>query len=494
MSEENEDIELPDAATTQRLRSVAVVATTPNRGRSPCRHFFHPYGRYVIPISPYGWYRVLVYSRNSGHTIDEVLDKLRLAVAPRKLRHYYFHEGGEPDEDRDKGATFTFYVDSYKLAAKLQQRGHRPPVIGVRVSDAPPNVQVDDFYRWKVRKVIVSRYDTEKRCLNLRRLYADDSWKGEFCALQQFECLEVIIEIMEQEMPQLRRLLLDENHLCNLSGFRGVEQRFSRLQSISLTHNELKSLHELRVFDRLQLSELNLRRNPLPRNCEQLLVIMFPHLRALNGHRLRWTRSCSPSDGEIDSDLEIVSVSEGNPVLLTPQPRPLYLASHSLNKQTGIRKFVRRFLKAFDGDKRSTDLEGFYHDNTLVTLTLEKEQAAWFTNTPYAVYGRQLLTSRQDVLQMFAAWPITRHLPSTMTLDLTVVQWKMLSVSITGCFEEIGATEQLRHYMRTFVLTRSQESDDFRIANELIYLGRAIHSRGHGEDSHRVSIASSTIS
>jgi len=77
---------------------------------------------------------------------------------------------------------------------------------------------------------------------------------------------------------------------------------------------------------------------------------------------------------------------------------------------------------------------------------------------------------------MFEAWPKTRHLPSTMTLDLTLVQLKMLSASITGCFEET----ELRHYMRTFVLTRSKETDDFRIANELIYLGRAIHSRGHG--------------
>ncbi|XP_034488135.1 nuclear RNA export factor 1-like [Drosophila innubila] len=471
------------ATKSQKLRSVAVVVAPPDKARSPCKQYFHPYGRYIIPISPYGWYRVLVYSHNSGYTIEEVLDKLRLSVSPQRLRYYYLHEGGEQDEDRDKRATFTFYVDSYKLAAKLQQKGHRPPVIGVRVSDGPPNIQVDDFYRWKLRTVIMSssRYDPGKSCLNLCRFYADDCWKGEFCALQQFQCLEAIIEIMEQEMPQLRHLMLDSNHLSILSGFQGMEQRFSQLKSISLEHNELKSLHELRVFERLQLKKLNLRRNPLPRNYEQHLVIMFPHLRALNGQRLRWQRSSSPgefivSDTDIDSDVEIVSVSECKPVVLLPEPRFFYLAPHSLNMQPGIRKFVRRYLKAFDGDKRSTDLEGFYHDNTLVTLRLDKEQASWFKNTPDAAHGRQLLASRQAVLQMFEAWPKTRHLPSTMTLDLTLVQLKMLSASITGCFEET----ELRHYMRTFVLTRSQETDDFRIANELIYLGRAIHSRGHG--------------
>jgi len=65
-----------------------------------------------------------------------------------------------------------------------------------------------------------------------------------------------------------------------------------------------------------------------------------------------------------------------------------------------------------------------------------------------------------------------------MTLDLTLVQLKMLSVSITGSFEEIGTSDQLQHYMRTFVLTRSMETDDFRIANELIYLGPDSYDRG----------------
>lgn len=79
---------------------------------------------------------------------------------------------------------------------------------------------------------------------------------------------------------------------------------------------------------------------------------------------------------------------------------------------------------------------------------------------------------------MYASWPKTQHLPSTLTLDLTLVQPRMLCLSITGSFQEgIGTTELLRHYMRSFVLTRSKESDDFRIANELIYLG----CHGHGQ-------------
>ncbi|KAH8312864.1 hypothetical protein KR044_013380, partial [Drosophila immigrans] len=237
-----------------------------------------------IPISPYGWYRILVYSHNSGYSNAAVLHKLRRALAPRKLRCCCLREDGQLDEERERGATFTFYVDSYKMAAELQLRGHRPPVIGVRVDDVPPSIEVNEMYRQKLRKVILSRYDVDKRCLNLSRFYADEQWEeGEFCALQQFECLEAIVGIMEQEMPRLRRLLLDNNHLCSLDGFRGVEQRFRKLKSISLQHNELESLGELRVFEQLtRLEKLNVKRNPLPLNYEQHLVIMLPQLRKLN--------------------------------------------------------------------------------------------------------------------------------------------------------------------------------------------------------------------
>lgn len=481
MKKKKEDINLSNVNLSNRLSSIAVVASTEVQTRSLYKHYFHPFGRYVIPISPYGWYRVLVYIHKSGITIEKALDKMSMAVAPQKLRYHYFHEGGDEDDDQDKRASFTFYVDSYKLAVELQQRGHQPPVIGVRVSDGPPNIQVDDFYRWKVRKVIMSRYDSEKHCLNLSRFYADNNWKGDFCALQQFECLEVIIDIMEQEMPQLLSLQLDNNHLFLLVGFIGVERRLPQLKNISLQHNELKSLRELSVFEHLQLIELNLRKNPLPLNYEQLLIIKFPHLRKLNGQPLSSSRSSSSNevivnDSEIGSDVEIVPISEYKPFVIWPETRALYLVSHDPNIQPGIRKFVRQYLKAFDGGKRSMDLECFYHDNTLVSLTLAKDQPSW--SRPYSGFDRQLLASRPVVLKMFESWPKTRHLPSTMTLDLTMVQLKMLSVAITGSFEEFGTSEQRRHYMRTFVLTRSMETDDFRISNELIYLGRDSHGRG----------------
>lgn len=62
-------------------------------------------------------------------------------------------------------------------------------------------------------------------------------------------------------------------------------------------------------------------------------------------------------------------------------------------------------------------------------------------------------------------------------MDLTLVQPRILCLSITGSFQEgIASTEILRHYMRSFILTRSKDTDDFRIANELIYLAR----EGHG--------------
>ncbi|XP_060649868.1 nuclear RNA export factor 1 [Drosophila nasuta] len=423
----------------------------------------YPYGRYAIPISPYGWYRILIYSHKSGYSNAEVLNKLRRVVAPRRLRIYYLQESGqlEEEQEQDRFATFTFYVDSFKLAAELQLRGHCPPVIGVRVDDEPPRIEVNDIYREKLRQVILSRYNAAKRRLNLSRFYADDQLRGEFCALQQFECLEAIIEIMAQEMPRLRHLLLDNNHLCILDGFRNIEKLFPRLKSISLQRNELKRLRELRVFEKLRkLEKLNVRRNPLPLNYEQHLVIMMPQLRKLNRRRAtRWRRVITVRDTDSDSDVESV---------VMPKPSNLHR-----DQQPGIRKFVRRYLKAFDGDQRSSDMERFYHDNALLSLTLAKDQGSAAWTAPYATFDRQLLATRQAIHELFTAWPKTLHRAATMTLDLMLVQPKMLSVSITGTFmEKQQQQQQQRHYMRTFVLSRSHETDDFRIANELIHLDR----------------------
>lgn len=336
----------------------------------------------AVPISPYGWYRVLVYSHNSGYTVNQVLDKLRLAVAPRRLRYYYLHRGGEQDVERDTRASFTFYVDNYKLAAELQLRGHCPPVVGLRVNDRPPNIRVDDALKWKLRQVIMSRYDATRSSLNLCRIHAHAFWKDEFFAMQQVECLEAIIDIMEQEMPQLRCLLLDKNHLCYLGSFRNVEHRLPRLKCISLQRNQLKSLRELRVFQRLRLTELTLHRNPLPRNYEQHVLFMFPHLRVLNLCLVRQNHirqkdvinvSESESESDSDSDVQLVSISERKPPVL-PEPRVTYLVPHELTPELRIRRFVRRYLKAFDGDDRRSSLRHFYWSHVLVSFTLSEER------------------------------------------------------------------------------------------------------------------------
>lgn len=395
MTRDKENVESSDKKTSKRASSIT-AEQKPSKSQTTYTRYFYkrkqkslPWQRRPVPISPYGWYRVLVYSHYSGYTVNQVLDKLRLAVAPRRFRYYYLHQGGEQDYERDNRASFTFYVDNYKLAAELQQRGHCPPIMGLLVNDRTPYIKVDDALRWKLRKVITSRYDAGKRCLNLSRLHADEDWRGEFCAVQQVECFEAIVDIIEQEMPQLRRLLLDNNHLCYLGSFRNVEHRLPRLQCISLQRNQLKTLRTLRVFQRLHLTELKLRRNPLPRNYEQQVLHMFPHLKVLNSYAVRpristWKSrqnvvSISESGSDSDSELQLVSVSERKPAVM-PEPRVSYLAPHELTPQLGIRKFVRRFLKAFDGKDRRSSLRRFYCRHAMVSLTLSKERsllASW---------------------------------------------------------------------------------------------------------------------
>ncbi|ALC46971.1 nxf4 [Drosophila busckii] len=412
-----------------------------------------------LPISHHGWYRVVVFTML---TPPEVLRQLQWHLMIRKLRYYYFHEGGEEDVAEDEHASFTFYVKSYKLANALLQRGQHLALAILRVSDKPPQLQVDAAYRWKLRKLLLLRYDEKRRSLNLRRFYADKHWRREFCALQQFELLEACFEIMAQELPQLRHLRLDHNYLVHLGAFSGVEQLLPQLKSISLRRNELNDVRLLSMLQPLHITELNVRRNPLPRNYKQQLLQMLPQLRKLNGHRIRI---------RVSSELKLLP--NVKPELLLPEFKAAYVTKRARGLIAKIRGLVLLYLRAFDRSdccKRHLTLKRFYQKPALFSLSFSKQLASIL---PYAAWAKKQLVSRYELLCMFERWPQTKHLLPTLTLDVMLFRPLMLQLVLTGCYNEtLGKLKLRRYFVRNLWLTRDDEQSAFRIANELMYLGR----------------------
>ncbi|KAH8330820.1 hypothetical protein KR067_007864, partial [Drosophila pandora] len=243
-----------------------------------------------IPVSIYGWYRVLVFCDNRRESKGRVMRRLHRLVSPNRLAPRYMHPGGEKDAPDDVDAFLTFYVNSYVIASELNRCSMSEPRLYLKVSDRMPLVKIDNAYRWRLKKTLKARYDSRKRSLDLTQFYTDEAWREEFCALAQPHCLYEAISIVSSIMPDLLSLKLDRNHLRNLWPFVHLEQRLPSLQCISLLNNDLDSLSMLQVFQFLPLTELDIRRNLLPSGYENDVIRMWPSLKILDGTPIRLGR------------------------------------------------------------------------------------------------------------------------------------------------------------------------------------------------------------
>nr|NP_731156.1 nuclear export factor 4 [Drosophila melanogaster]AAN13351.1 nuclear export factor 4 [Drosophila melanogaster] len=235
-----------------------------------------------LPRSIYGWYRVLIYSTDRRLTFNRVLRRIRCILTPLKINPRYKHTGGEQDTAEDSWALFTFFVDSYDVASALFRRGWVDNQIWLKVSDRMPKIWINSILRLHLTMVLLDRYDPVERSLDLTLFYKDKALCGEFFALAESNCMSTVLGIVDREMPELERLILDGNHLTNLWVFRKVERRFPRLHSISLKHNDIENIYSLRNLQFLPLAELNLLDNPLPAGYEKEVLDIWPSLQVLN--------------------------------------------------------------------------------------------------------------------------------------------------------------------------------------------------------------------
>ncbi|KAH8243150.1 hypothetical protein KR032_005005, partial [Drosophila birchii] len=235
-----------------------------------------------LSVSTHGWYRVLVFSKDHLG-VNRVLRRIRQKIRPLKLTPHYLHSGGEFDAAEDSGALFTFYVNGFAVASALFRLERVSSRLWLRVNHRMPIVQYDTAHRKALKQAILARYDPLQQSLNLTLFHNDGNLQGMFFGLANPHCMSSVLWILAREMPGLKQLWLDRNHLTTLQPFYHVERRLPQLQSISLENNDLNSLASLRPLEFLPLVELNLRRNLLPPDYEIDVVYMWPRLKKLNG-------------------------------------------------------------------------------------------------------------------------------------------------------------------------------------------------------------------
>ncbi|KTG47644.1 hypothetical protein cypCar_00033244 [Cyprinus carpio] len=173
-----------------------------------------------------------------------------------------------------EGHKVHFYLEDAAAASalcKLTRRvtdseGNRVAVLMTSFSCPPflkSELKPQDLERLK--HCMSKRFDGSQKSLDLNSIRTDPDLVSHNIEmiLNQENCMQAVIKIIQENIPELLCLNLSNNKLCKLTDIAELVNKAPNLQSLNLSHNELKSEQELDKVKGFRLMELWLDRNPL---------------------------------------------------------------------------------------------------------------------------------------------------------------------------------------------------------------------------------------
>uniref|UniRef100_A0A673KIM8 Nuclear RNA export factor 1-like n=1 Tax=Sinocyclocheilus rhinocerous TaxID=307959 RepID=A0A673KIM8_9TELE len=344
-----------------------------------------------------------------------------------------------------EGHKVHFYLEDAAAASalcKLTRRvtdseGNRVAVL-MNSCSSPPFLQSElkpqDMERLK--HCMSKRFDGSQKSLDLNSIRTDPDLVSHNIEmiLNQENCMQAVIKIIQENIPELLCLNLSNNKLCKLTDIAELVNKAPNLQSLNLSHNELKSEQELDKVKGFRLVELWLDRNPL---CDafkdQTTYISavrerFPRLLRLDGHVLP-----PPICFDVETGTNI----------------PACKGSHFVSNEIQglIHRFLLHYYCVYDSGDRQLLLEA-YHDDACFSLSLPsinhlsrlknyhehsrnikniKDSSAWF---------HLLKRSRLTVVAFLSELPKTQHDMNSVNVDVNTYSRTLLVFTVSGVFKE----------------------------------------------------------
>ncbi|TRY90136.1 hypothetical protein DNTS_031621 [Danionella cerebrum] len=173
-----------------------------------------------------------------------------------------------------EGLTVQFFLEDFAAAVALSRLSRRitdcegqKVVVLVSSVSCPPFLSRElGLQDLEHLTICMSRcYDHTKKSLDLKSIHTAPELVSHNIdlVLNQKSCMEAVINIIGENIPELLHLNLSRNKLCKLDDLAELVNKSPHLQSLNLSQNELKSDHELDKVKGLGLLELWLDRNPL---------------------------------------------------------------------------------------------------------------------------------------------------------------------------------------------------------------------------------------
>ncbi|VEN42801.1 unnamed protein product [Callosobruchus maculatus] len=419
---------------------------------------------------PTGWYRVIIpYG-------DKWEKSFILKILLGKLQPLTLW----PIAWQTQGTTCQFYIDDYKVAERIHSLDRQIQLpdgfkLILKVHPGSPNVDMNAATKEKMKLAMAKRYNANTKALDLTKFHADPDLQDCFCALFKPIVFITIIDIIEENIPELEALNLMDNKITLLNFLKKVSKKIPNLKILHIGNNKIREIEQLDAFEGLPIVDLLLNGNPLcDKYKDQQAYISevrkrFPKCMKLDGIDLP-----PPISFDIAEDCQL------------PNPQQTFLC----NADGGsiVRQFLEQYFLIYDTDNRQPLLQA-YHENAIFSLTMaypygfgKDKNVSWLNW--YATDNRNLLRVQDPdrrtkllkqghvaVVSFLQEMPKTKHDMHSFTVDLTIFTPQMLCLTVSGMFKELKSGHKfppLRYFFRTLVIVPA--GSGFCIANEVLHI------------------------
>jgi len=366
-----------------------------------------------------------------------------------------------------------FYVDDVEAAKALRDLNNTiemPDGFSLQITmeaTTPPNFPINDDLVEKIKTEMSKRYNVEKKALNLNAFHKSFAGESTYAPLWRSNVLRKVMDIVIENIQDVVAIDLSNNKMLTLDGLSGdVKNRLQNLRILYLKDNRLANSNQLDKIKGLQLTELNLLKNPIRdrmagNSYADKIRLTFPTLQTLDEKPM-------PKKIGFDEDPAVSTNA-------LPLKNPKFVKSEEAGAL--VLQFLEQYFKLFDSDSRQPLLDA-YDEKAMMSMScygaresmkVYLEDSRNFLKVSQYKKQKFLYTGRLPIVSFLSKLPKTQHDPTTFTLDLTFTSASLMMFTVSGMFKEVEDKEKrVRHFNRCFLVV--PKGSGFCIVNETLFI------------------------
>ncbi|CAI9539641.1 unnamed protein product [Staurois parvus] len=369
-----------------------------------------------------------------------------------------------------------FYVEDAAVAKALKQISRTFTdrdnfKITILIQPSPPPAQAKEIQMTEeenahFKRCMQKRYDGAQQALDMSSLRSDPDLVTNKVdlILNRKSCMQSMLQIIEENVPELLSLDLSNNKLYRLDHMSEIHLKAPNLKILNLSSNVLRTDKDLDKIKGLKLEMLWLDGNPLCDNFRDQNTYIstmrerFPKLLRLDGHEL---------PPPIAFDVE-------TPTTLPPC-KGSYLSTDNI--KAIVLRFLQQYYAIYDGEDRQ-GLLNIYHDEACCSLSIANVSGQnparsslgdYFANSrnlkrlreprDLSLRFKLLKHKRLNVVSFLNELPRTQHDLNSFVVDVTTETNTLLCFVVNGVFKVEGqSSDPVRAFTRVFIAVPGNEA------------------------------------